>query len=98
LEEKVRALTWVVNRMTRIMGPERALRVAGEFSVSFVRSFPPEERVKMLHCLAKEHLGEWLEGMSEEEKAKLMNSLLPLVAKEFPLAEIDILGAFSDFT
>ncbi len=47
--------------------------------------------------LVEENLSAALEGLGQEERAALMNSLLPLVARHFPLEEVDTLGAFADF-
>jgi hypothetical protein len=33
--------------------------------------------------------------LTQKERGQLMNALLPAVAREFPLAELDILGAFA---
>jgi hypothetical protein len=37
-----------------------------------------------------------LEGLGREDRAQLMNALLPRILKEFLLADLDILGGFSD--
>jgi len=55
----------------------------------------PAERLVYLRRLVEGYLGEVLAGLGREERAKLMNGLLPLLAQEFPLDELDILGAFS---
>lgn len=41
---------------------------------------------------------EWiLVDLDRAQRAQLMNRLLPLVARYFPLEEVDILGAFASF-
>jgi len=35
--------------------------------------------------------------LSREERVELMNALLPRLAQTFPLAELDILGAFASW-
>ena len=37
-----------------------------------------------------------LKGLEREERAQLMNALLPRILQEFPLEDLDILGMFSD--
>jgi len=56
-----------------------------------------DERVALLQRLVEENL-EWaLAGMDRSQRARLMNSLLPVIARHFPLEELDILGAFAGF-
>jgi hypothetical protein len=46
--------------------------------------------------VVEEHISSLRAGLGREERARLMNGLLPLLAREFPLADLDILGAFSE--
>jgi hypothetical protein len=55
---------------------------------------PQEQRVDFLKNAAEKHLAAFLEGLSRDERAALMNALLPLIAREFPLADLDFLAAF----
>ena len=71
------------------------LGMAGAFSDALVERFTPSERVILVRRFLEENLPKWLEGMSREEKVSLMNSLLPLMVREFPLGELDILGVFA---
>ncbi len=59
------------------------------------KQIPHEERVSFLKSLAEENLSAFLSDMNREERASLMNTLLPLIAQEFPLADLDLLTAFS---
>ena len=62
-----------------------------------------EEKLAFIQSFVEENLGRMLAGLGREERAKLINALLPKVAREFPLADgsielaeiLDILGAFS---
>ena len=45
----------------------------------------------------EENLSAALEGLGREERAALMNSILPTIARHFPLEGVDILGTFADF-
>jgi len=56
---------------------------------------PREERVAFLKSIAADHLSTFLVDMTREERASLMNGLLPIIAREFPLADLDILTVFS---
>ena len=56
---------------------------------------PHEERAGILKSIVEDHLSDFLAGMSREERLSLMNGLLPKIASEFPLADIDVLKAFS---
>jgi hypothetical protein len=59
---------------------------------------PHEQQVLFIKDMAEKHLGTSLVGMTREERAALMNALLPLVAREFPLADLDLLAAFPSST
>jgi len=59
----------------------------------FIHRLSPQEVLD----LAGEAAREWMARMPVEERAALMNSLLPLVARHFPLDDVDILGTFADF-
>jgi len=54
------------------------------------------ERVVFLREMFEEHMAKALAGLDSPHRAQLMNALLPLVARHFPLEEVDILGAFAD--
>ena len=55
-----------------------------------------EERMAFIKNFVEENLDKMLEGLGREDRAQLMNALLPRILKEFPLADLDILGGFSD--
>jgi len=75
--------------------PDVLLRLAQTLSDALAEKSAPSDRVVLVRRFLEENLPKWLEGMSQEEKASLMNSLLPLMVKEFPLSELDILGVFA---
>ncbi len=58
------------------------------------KKVPQEDRGGFIRTLVEDHLGDFLRGMSRKERASLMNDLLPLIAREFPLADLDLLSAF----
>ncbi len=53
------------------------------------------EKLAFFRCFAEEHLGTLLAGLERAERAVLMNALLPSLVREFPLADLDILGALA---
>ena len=74
-----------------------ALNLAGDVVWEWMSRLPVEERAAFLSRLVEENLSTALQGLGREERAALMNSLLPTIARHFPLDEVDILGAFTDF-
>ena len=73
------------------------LQMAGEVLGKRLSQMPVEERAAFLQRLVDENL-EWaLVGLGRSQRAQLMNNLLPLIARHFPLQDVDILGAFADF-
>lgn len=56
---------------------------------------PEEKRVPFLKKAVERYMGTILLGMTHDDKVELMNSLFPLFVKEFPLAELDVVSAFS---
>lgn len=53
-----------------------------------------EEQLAFLQRLVEENLECALAGLDRPQRARLMNDLLPLIARHFPLDDVDILGAF----
>jgi len=48
------------------------------------KHIPPAQRVDFLKSSSERHLGALLAYLSHEERVSLMNTLLPLDAREFP--------------
>jgi len=89
--------TQLARQFIRRLSPQDVLDLAGEAAQEWMARLPVEERAVFLSRLVEENLNAALQGLGREERAALMNSLLPLVARHFPLDEVDILGAFADF-
>jgi len=89
--------TNLARQFIRRLSPQDILDLAGEAVREWMARMPVEERAAFLSRLVEENLGAALQGLGREERAALMNSLLPLVARHFPLDDVDILGAFADF-
>ena len=73
------------------------LRIAGDLLDERLSGMSGEEQVAFLQRLVEENLAWALADLNRSQRAQLMNRLLPLVARHFPLEEADILGAFASF-
>ncbi|RLB38065.1 MAG: hypothetical protein DRH12_13405 [Deltaproteobacteria bacterium] len=89
--------TNLVRQFIRRLSPQDILDLAGEAVREWMARMPVEERAAFLSRLLEENLGAALQGLGREERAALMNGMLPVIARHFPLDEVDILGAFADF-
>ena len=79
----------------RFLSPRDFRAVAGPATVQMAGRMEQEEKLAFFRRFVEEHLGTLLAGLERAERASLMNALLPTLAQEFPLADLDILGAFS---
>lgn len=77
------------------LSPQDLQEIAGRAVVQITSKMKPEERVVFFQRFVEEHLNPLLAGLGREERARLLNALLPKLVQEFPLADLDILGAFS---
>ena len=89
--------TNLARQFIRRLSPQEVLDLAGEAAREWMARLPVEERAAFLGRLVEENLSAVLQGLGREERAALMNNLLPLVARHFPLDDVDVLGAFADF-
>jgi hypothetical protein len=89
--------TQLARQFVRRLSPQDVLDLAGEAAREWMARLPVEERAAFLGRLVEENLSAALQGLGREERATLMNSLLPAIARHFPLDDVDILGAFADF-
>ena len=87
----------LARQFIRRLSPQEVLDLAGEAVREWVARLSMEERAAFLGRLVEENLSAALQGLGREERAALMNSLLPLVVRHFPLDDVDILGVFADF-
>jgi len=90
---KIRLARQFIHRLS----PQEVLDLAGEAAREWMARMPVEERAAFLGRLVEENLSVARQGLGREDRAALMNSLLPLVARHFPLDDVDILGTFADF-
>lgn len=66
-----------------------------DLAVKVWQKVPPDQRVSFLTNAAAKHLDALTAGLSRQDRVALMNALLPIVAREFPLSEVDFLSAFA---
>jgi len=90
--------TSMVRQFIRRLSPQDILDLTREAVREWAARMPAEERAAFLSRLVEENLGAALQGLGREERVALMNGMLPVVARYFPLEDVDILGAFADFS
>jgi len=79
----------------RTLSPRDFEDVACSATVQMVDRMGQEEELDFFRRFVEEHLAPLLAGLERADRAALMNALLLTLAREFPLADLDILGAFS---
>lgn len=84
----------LIRFLVRRLSTRRLAAITVDILADTLERLPRADRVPFLRDLAQEHLGGILRGFESSERAQLMNALLPLVAREFPLAELNLLDAF----
>lgn len=86
---------WLGRILARQLVPQELVDLAVEVWPHAWKRIPQDQRVDFLKSAAQEHLGAFLGDLTREERAALMNDLLPLAARKFPLTDLDFLHAFS---
>lgn len=86
---------WLGDMLARRFSPQELLALVVKVWPQVWQKVPPDQRVNFLTSAAARHLGVLTAGLSRKERTALMNALLPIVAREFPLSEIDFLSAFA---
>ena len=81
--------------LARRLAPNDLVAVASEALPSVMERVPSKERVAFLLDMIAASVDPLLRNPGRAERAELMNALLPLVAREFPLTDLDLLTAFS---
>jgi hypothetical protein len=81
--------------LARRLSPQELVDLAVEVWPHVWEQIPPEQRVPFLTEAATNNLGIFMMGLSRHERIALLNALLPISAREFPLAEADFLTAFA---
>ncbi len=86
---------WLGCILARYLAPQELVEMAVKVWPHAWKHVPSDQKVGFLTSAAQKYLGIFLADLSREERAALMNALLPLAAREFPLADLDFLTAFS---
>ena len=86
----------VAQMAVTLLRPKDLMEIARDVSGPMMAKLDKEEKMAFIKNLVEENLDEMLEGLGREDRVQLMNALLPRILKEFPLADLDILGMFSD--
>ena len=81
--------------LARRFSPQELVDLAVRVWPQVWQKVPPDQRANFLTNAADKHLGALVAGLSRRERVALMNALLPIVAREFPLSELDFLSAFA---
>ena len=81
--------------LARRLSPQDVVDLAVEVWPHVWEQIPPEQRVIFLIEAATNNLGTFMAGLSHQDRIALLNALLPISAREFPLAEADFLTAFA---
>ena len=76
------------------LSQQEIMELTGEALTRWMIRLGREQKVAFLAELVEKNLQQALEGLTREDRAQLMNVLLHRVAHEFPLEDVDILGAF----
>jgi L-fucose isomerase-like protein len=85
---------WFGSILVQQLPPEKLVDLIVKVWPQVQESIPHEKRVDFLKNVAEKHLATLLDDLSREERASLMNTLLPMVSREFPLYDLDLLTAF----
>jgi len=85
---------WFGGILARQLPPQTMIDLTMKIWPQVWEHIPQDQHVVFLKSVAEKHLSDFLTDMSREERAALMNGLLPLIAREFPLVELDFLTAF----
>ena len=89
----------LISRMAQmavaLLRPKDLMEIAHDASGPMMAKLDKGEKMAFIQNFVEENLDKMLEGLGREERAQLMNALLPRILKEFPLADLDILGTFS---
>lgn len=86
---------WLGGALARRLPLQDLVDLAVEIWPRVWEQIPPEQRVTFLTEAATSNLGTFMAGLSRQERALLLNALLPIIAREFPLTEADFLAAFA---
>jgi len=86
---------WFGRILTRWLPPQEIVDLAAGVWPHIWKRIPQDQRVDFLKSVAQKHAGMLTAGLSHRERVVLMNALMPIAVREFPLVEMDFLSAFA---
>jgi len=86
---------WLIRIYSHSLPPQKLIEQIMEVWLQVRKRIPREQQVDFLKNVAEKYLGLFLVDLSREERTVLMNALLPLATREFPLTNLDFLTSFS---
>ncbi len=86
---------WLDRAIARRLSHQGLIELAMSVWPHAWKQVPPDQRVNFLTKVVVENLGTLLGDLDRQERVALMNALLPLAVREFPLADLDLLATFS---
>jgi len=75
------------------MAPQDLANMVGEFLPSILEEMSDAARIDFLRHLSETVLPPTMAVIDRENRTSLMNALVPLAVREFPLVELDLLTA-----
>ena len=84
----------LAHALARHLSPGELVVMASEIAPEMLSRLPRAERVAFGREMAEVIAKAALRDLGREERAQLMNALLPLLVREFPLADLDLLATF----
>jgi len=94
----MRWMLWLGDILAQRLSPQELVDLGMAEWPKIRERIPREQQAPFMKSVAEKYLGTLLMDMTREERAALMNAMLPLIAREFPLTDLDLLGAFSSPT
>jgi len=83
----------LARRLLKNTAPEEMMGIVDLFLPSMVSALSRPQLKAFLRLLFEKYLGYMLRGMRREERAALLKDLMPVIAREFPLSDIDMEAA-----
>lgn len=91
----MKQMIWLSRMFVQKLSPQQLVDLAMDIWPHVWVRVPTEQRVTFLKNILEQHTGSVLGGLNREDRIALMNGLLPLAAREFPLSELDFLTVFA---
>ena len=85
---------WLGRTFAHHLSPQQLVELVTGVWPYVWKQVPRDKRVDFLTKVVSEYLGMLMSDLNRQERADLMNALLPLAVREFPLADLDLLALF----